>query len=252
MDRDRALVLGVIVFACLAAALYWLSFDTPPTPSPAAPAPATEPAPRARKVPTPSPREAAAVDHSSVEAAPIATPEAVGDVTVTGQVLLSDGTAAQGAVVSVRVGKKNTTHEVGPDGEFEVTIPPGPARLRATRPDGKLQSTSGAVRIDGSSGADIDVMLTLPAEKRGGLGIRVVAGDGGLRILRVEPGSPAEGMGLSKGDIVVGVDGRPTAGWGSARLARAITGPVGSTQVLSVRHEDGSEVEYGFTRDAVD
>jgi len=59
---------------------------------------------------------------------------------------------------------------------------------------------------------------------------------GGARILQVIPDSPAEEVGLQKGDVIVSVDGKP------------VYGPRGLSRVLG-SHEAGSTVEIAIVRD---
>jgi carboxyl-terminal processing protease len=67
-----------------------------------------------------------------------------------------------------------------------------------------------------------------------GVGIEVVAEDGGVKVLRPIEGSPAEEAGMLSGDLIVRIDGTDVG----ADLAGAINrmrGPAGSTVRLTVR-----------------
>jgi carboxyl-terminal processing protease len=74
-----------------------------------------------------------------------------------------------------------------------------------------------------------------------GVGIEVVAEDGGVKILRPIEGSPAEAAGMQSGDLIVKIDGVDVG----ADLGGAINrmrGPAGSTVRLSVRRVGTSEL----------
>jgi carboxyl-terminal processing protease len=74
-----------------------------------------------------------------------------------------------------------------------------------------------------------------------GVGIEVVAEDGGVKILRPIEGSPAEAAGIHSGDLIVKIDGVEVG----ADLAGAINrmrGPAGSSVRLSVRRDDAREL----------
>src|ERR1700726_4016781 len=74
-----------------------------------------------------------------------------------------------------------------------------------------------------------------------GVGIEVVAEDGGVKVLRPIEGSPAEEAGMLAGDLIVKIDGVDVG----ADLAGAINhmrGPAGSTVRLSVRRSGHNEL----------
>jgi carboxyl-terminal processing protease len=74
-----------------------------------------------------------------------------------------------------------------------------------------------------------------------GVGIEVVAEDGGVKILRPIEGSPAEEAGMHSGDLIVKIDGVDVG----ADLGGAINrmrGPAGSTVRLSVRRAGTSDL----------
>lgn len=71
-----------------------------------------------------------------------------------------------------------------------------------------------------------------------GVGI-IIRHDDMRRIMIVNPleGSPAARGGIKEGDIIVGVDGRPTTGWGLNRAVDEITGPQGEIVRLTVERD---------------
>ncbi len=67
-----------------------------------------------------------------------------------------------------------------------------------------------------------------------GVGIRIATTAQGDVIMQVLTDSPASNSGLLPGDVIVAVDGHPTAGVPLATVAQEIRGPVGSTVHLEV------------------
>ena len=61
-----------------------------------------------------------------------------------------------------------------------------------------------------------------------GLGVELKAQDGGLTIVRVISGSPAEEAGVRPGDRIFAVDGRSTASLSTDQAANLLQGPEGS------------------------
>lgn len=91
------------------------------------------------------------------------------------------------------------------------------------------------------------------AGQYGGLGIRVDAEAGGLRIRGVLPGGPAQRAGLVPGDLVLSADGRSLAGMDlrAGGPARLLKGAPGSAVRLQVRDAAGAVREVLATRQAV-
>jgi C-terminal processing protease CtpA/Prc len=56
----------------------------------------------------------------------------------------------------------------------------------------------------------------------------------GMKIIRVEPGSSAEGAGLRSGDIVIKIDGRETVGKSAEEITSWLQGPNASMVEISV------------------
>jgi carboxyl-terminal processing protease len=73
-----------------------------------------------------------------------------------------------------------------------------------------------------------------------GVGIEVVAEDGGVKILRPIEGSPAEQAGMRAGDFIVKIDG-VEVGSDLAGAINRMRGPTGSTVRLSVRRPPHGE-----------
>jgi carboxyl-terminal processing protease len=75
-----------------------------------------------------------------------------------------------------------------------------------------------------------------------GVGMNVEQDRRGLKVLRVFDGSPAEGAGIRRGDLVLGVNGHSIAGVNSEIATNRIKGPAGTTVRLQVftpgEHDD--------------
>lgn len=68
-----------------------------------------------------------------------------------------------------------------------------------------------------------------------GVGMTVEPVDGGLRVITVYQGSPADKGGLKSGDVITQVDGHPIAGKSSEESTTRIKGPAGTEVKLTVR-----------------
>lgn len=79
-----------------------------------------------------------------------------------------------------------------------------------------------------------------------GIGAPVRPAQGGLRVLAVSKGSPAERAGLRAGDIIIEVDGK------RATSAEVLEGPIGSVARLRVRRLSGQVDELRVERQAVE
>ena len=73
-----------------------------------------------------------------------------------------------------------------------------------------------------------------------GMTIQALEDGSGFRVVRVEPGGPAEEAGVEAGDVVVAVFGQPVAGMTASDLSAQVKGKAGTT------------VELTFTRDGVE
>ncbi|HET7053563.1 MAG TPA: S41 family peptidase [Solirubrobacterales bacterium] len=74
-----------------------------------------------------------------------------------------------------------------------------------------------------------------------GVGLSVTEAKGGLHIVKVFKGSPAEEGGLEVGATIVSVDGKSIAGLGSTAATERIKGPEGTEVTLGVRGPSGGK-----------
>ncbi|HET9163940.1 MAG TPA: S41 family peptidase [Solirubrobacterales bacterium] len=74
-----------------------------------------------------------------------------------------------------------------------------------------------------------------------GVGLSVTEAKGGLHVVKVFRGSPAEQGGIEVGATIVSVDGKPIAGLGSTAATELIKGPEGTAVTLGVRPANGGK-----------
>ena len=77
----------------------------------------------------------------------------------------------------------------------------------------------------------------------GGIGAHVTVKDGQLTIIAPIAGSPADEAGIRAGDIIVRVDGQPTAEMSLAEAVLKIRGPEGTSVRLLILHQGDTEPE---------
>lgn len=70
-----------------------------------------------------------------------------------------------------------------------------------------------------------------------GVGVELTARNGGISVVRVIPGGPADGAGVAAGARVLEVAGRPTSGMPLVQVVEALRGPAGSAVTLTLRDE---------------
>jgi hypothetical protein len=106
--------------------------------------------------------------------------------------------------------------------------------------DGFLVRRSEPADIDPETG---EVTFTFPDERTGGIGIRIAADEGGIRIESVLKGGPADDLGLEAGDVVVAVEGKDASEISLAEFVETMTGPEGSDVefVLRAGGENGDD-----------
>jgi carboxyl-terminal processing protease len=83
-----------------------------------------------------------------------------------------------------------------------------------------------------------------------GIGIRPVTHADGIAIGQLFPGGPADEAGLRQGDVVLEVDGDPTARWTLERAASRLRGATG-TNVTLLAERDGERFEVRLSRRTV-
>ena len=90
---------------------------------------------------------------------------------------------------------------------------------------------------------DYRLSLTSLEGEFGGIGAHVTVEDGQLTIIAPIAGSPADEAGIRAGDIIVEVDGQPTAEMSLAEAVLKIRGPEGTSVRLLILHQGDTEPE---------
>lgn len=85
-----------------------------------------------------------------------------------------------------------------------------------------------------------------------GLGIELKADRGSLSVVRVIPGSPAEGAGLRGGDRILSVDGRLTKDYSTEQAANLLQGEAGSVVELVIQSPGQEPRPVRVRRDRVE
>jgi carboxyl-terminal processing protease len=85
-----------------------------------------------------------------------------------------------------------------------------------------------------------------------GIGVAVDVKSGRLTVTRVFPGSPAAGAGITPGEVIVSVNGAPTAGQSARADVKRIAGPAGTKVRLQIlRTTKPRSVTLTLTRQAI-
>jgi carboxyl-terminal processing protease len=84
-----------------------------------------------------------------------------------------------------------------------------------------------------------------------GVGIEITLVDGVLTVITPLVGTPAEAAGMLAGDVILLIDEESTEGITLSEAAYKIRGEIGTTVVLTVRHEDGTIEEIPIVRDTI-
>lgn len=100
---------------------------------------------------------------------------------------------------------------VDDEGYYELTGDPGPCELRAERRDGLLTALGEPKSVQAKPGSEVVVDLVVSAHAAAGMGIGYAATESGMLVTRVHPGGGAEQAGLQPGDLILNIDGEPTA-----------------------------------------
>lgn len=227
----------------------WLSSRQPPEkvatgrPAPERPAPQK---PRVQRhvnvtlAPTPPPRAKAETELQPETQAqgrsPAASPAGSTPIPMDERVIAVTVVDAQGKRVQNAVVESEDCRffRRAPEGEVEVVVLEDACTLQAGRRDGALTAWGDPIFVDLSQRLEAQVRLEVPRDRTAGMGLQVVPEEGGILVLRVIPGSPAEKAGVEAGDLLTMVDGVSTAGMGVREFVELGTGPINTQVKLSL------------------
>lgn len=139
-----------------------------------------------------------------------------------------------------------------PDGRWSVDVEPGACEIVAIRQDGQFPMLSEPVALELRPGDDRVVDLALPRHRAAGLGLAIRPSDEGIRVADAIAGGAAAEAGLTRGDLIVEIDGEPTAGMPIEEFQRWGIGQAGTVVPLVVQHRDGTEETVRLDRRSLD
>lgn len=253
MDRRIGLAVALF-FVLLMAWLYRGALSTPH------PEPASTPVAAAAQVPVPTPPRARTPARTTPRFDPAPPPTVPVDdpveettdlprTVVTGKVTDERGRKpSTGTKVLYKAGSRRRRANIDSAGTFRFEAQAESIDVWAERKDGALVGRSEKVTVDGTQGGEWEVDLVLASTERAGLGISIRRHEDGVFVQRVLDGSPAAGLGLMKGDLIIEVGGEEIAGQSVAEISGKLGGPVGTTQSFTIRRLDGSIAEMDFER----
>jgi len=115
---------------------------------------------------------------------------------------------------------------------------PGACSLVAVRRDGALFARSAPATAALRPGEISYLQLELPQVRTGGIGVQFMAEPGGMRVVRVVPGTPAFEAGLEAGDLIVAVGDDSVQGVESDQFVQLMTGPEGTDVQFTLSYSD--------------
>ncbi len=100
--------------------------------------------------------------------------------------------------------------------------------------------------------SDLDDFKRTTQGEFSGVGIQIQSDpDGSLKVVQPLTDSPAIKAGIKPGDVITRIDGKSAKGITTTQAVKTITGPVGTTVVLTVRSLDGAVHDYTLTRQVI-
>ena len=158
---------------------------------------------------------------------------------IEGTVLETDGRpAVHGSVMVVGPAGELLGTGVREDGRFHVHVVPARYRVFASRWDGTVEVRSDEQAVEVREGEGVSAHFELPGHYSGEPGFVAALHSDGFRVEWVLKDSPAKRLGLSKGDLILQVEGASTLEMSEKEFERAMVGPEGTEVELLVRFED--------------
>jgi hypothetical protein len=165
-----------------------------------------------------------------------------GGFAIRGAVRNPDGRAVAGAEVW---GCGSTAYS-DEDGSFRLDGRAGECEVWAAWRDGLLSRRSARVAVGPFEERAVELVVDDAPIAGMGLAFRVT--EEGVRVLGVHSGTPADEAGVLEGDLIVSIDGTPTAGLDENAFIALGTGAEGS-RVELVLEQDGARETVSFLRE---
>jgi len=158
---------------------------------------------------------------------------------IEGTVLETDGRpAVHGTVMILGPTGEVMGTGIGEEGRFSVRVVPSRYRVYASRWDGQVEVRSDAQTLDVKPGKQVTAHFELPGHYSGEPGFIATLHTDGFRVEGVYKDTPAQRLGLSKGDIILEVEGVSTLEMSEQEFERSLVGPEGTEVELHVRFQD--------------
>jgi carboxyl-terminal processing protease len=100
--------------------------------------------------------------------------------------------------------------------------------------------------------SDLDEFKRTTQGEFSGVGIQIQSDpDGSLKVVSPLEDTPAFKAGIKPGDVITRIDGKNAKGISTYQAVKSITGPAGTTVMLTIRSTDGKVREYTITRNTI-
>ena len=120
------------------------------------------------------------------------------------------------------------------------------------RMDGAFRSYTEEYFVDYIEGGEAELSFEFPTKKIGGMGVSIQKIEDGFEILHVFPDTPADELGLERGDIIVEVNGETTYNLSFDDFLQLTTGYEGTKAEFRLQRDQKNQPPHIFIREAKD